>query len=302
MTWVKLDDQFMRNPKVVAAGRDARDLYLAGLCYSAGNLTDGFIPENALRMLAAEADISNAKRAVTALVREGLWVQADDGFHVHDYLTYNPTRESVLATREARAEAGRRGGKQKASNLLDKTEPKNNQNSTPSTSRTQTPIVGDKSPTPPVRETNTRRNDYPPDFESFWQTYPSGHGVKKAAYQHWKRINPSPDLAQIITDSISGWRKSDKWLRGFIMDAENYLKNAAWESIPPPQSADPTANRGGGLTIHHGGRAEPIGKDGLTDTERGWRENPGHKGWSADEMMRMSLAMEQQERDERNSA
>lgn len=47
---------------------------------------------------------------------------------------------------------------------------------------------------------------------------------------------------------------------------------------------------------------ERIGKDGLTDAERGWRENPGHKGWSADEMMRMSLAMEQQERDERNSA
>ena len=33
MPWVKLDDHFFRHPKVIAAGRDARDLFLAGLCY-----------------------------------------------------------------------------------------------------------------------------------------------------------------------------------------------------------------------------------------------------------------------------
>lgn len=47
--------------------------------------------------------------------------------------------------------------------------------------------------------------------------------------------------------------------------------------------------------------SERVGRDGLTDSERGWRENPGHKGWSADELMRMANAMEQQER-ERNTA
>lgn len=46
---------------------------------------------------------------------------------------------------------------------------------------------------------------------------------------------------------------------------------------------------------------ERVGKDGLTDSERGWREDPGHKGWSADEMMRMAIAMERAD-NERNSA
>ena len=40
MSWVKIDDQFFMHPKVIAAGRDARDLYLAALTYTAGQLTD----------------------------------------------------------------------------------------------------------------------------------------------------------------------------------------------------------------------------------------------------------------------
>ena len=41
MPWVKLDDQFFSHPKVLRAGRDARDLYLASLTFCARNKTDG---------------------------------------------------------------------------------------------------------------------------------------------------------------------------------------------------------------------------------------------------------------------
>jgi len=56
--------------------------------------------------------------------------------------------------------------------------------------------------------------------------------------------------------------------------------------------------RNGALTVHAGGRSGPgtyggkRGRDGLTDDERGWRENPGPKGWSADELARMSMDTE----------
>ncbi len=52
------------------------------------------------------------------------------------------------------------------------------------------------------------------------------------------------------------------------------------------------------LTVHAGGRSGSgtyggkRGRDGLTDDERGWRENPGPKGWSADELARMSMNTE----------
>lgn len=119
MAWLKLDDQFFRNPKVIDAGRDARDLYLAGLCYCGAGLTDGRIPNGALRMLGAEADIDDVREAADALVRVGLWERRDDGYTVHDYLEYNPSKERVIATRAVRSEAGSRGGKQRASNLLE---------------------------------------------------------------------------------------------------------------------------------------------------------------------------------------
>jgi len=43
----------------------------------------------------------------------------------------------------------------------------------------------------------------------------------------------------------------------------------------------------GSMSVMYGGKR---GRDGLTDDERGWRENPGPKGWSADELARMSMA------------
>lgn len=86
MSWLKLDDCFFRHPKVIAAGRDARDLYLAGLCYCGAGLTDGVIPAGALRILGADADIDDPKAAVTTLVRVGLWEMTESGEHrVHDY-------------------------------------------------------------------------------------------------------------------------------------------------------------------------------------------------------------------------
>ncbi len=45
----------------------------------------------------------------------------------------------------------------------------------------------------------------------------------------------------------------------------------------------------GSMSVMYGGKR---GRDGLTDDERGWRENPGPKGWSADELARMSMNTE----------
>ncbi|MGB3331156.1 MAG: hypothetical protein WBA46_19500, partial [Thermomicrobiales bacterium] len=98
---MKLDDGFFQHPKVVRVGRDAKALYLAGLCYSGAQLTDGFIPAEALRILAAGAEISGAPKAARQLVDAGLWDQADGGFMVHDYLDYNQSAERVHANRDA---------------------------------------------------------------------------------------------------------------------------------------------------------------------------------------------------------
>lgn len=111
MTWVKLDDQFFGHPKALAAGKDGRSLFIAGLCYSGANLTDGRIPKSAVPLVAAMAAVpaATAKKVVAA----GLWKDTSDSYEIHDYLAYQPSRSDVEAHRtilsEKKAQAGRKG-------------------------------------------------------------------------------------------------------------------------------------------------------------------------------------------------
>lgn len=106
MTWVKLDDGFVRHPRMVAAGLHGRALFIAGLCYCGAHLTDGRIPKAALPMLAAEAGVRVSVAA--KLVEVGSWVDHGDVLEVHDFLVYNPSRAKVLGDREAGAERQRK--------------------------------------------------------------------------------------------------------------------------------------------------------------------------------------------------
>lgn len=147
MSWVKLDDQFFFNSKIVRAGRDARDLYIAGLAYCAGQLTDGFIPSEALPLLAVMAGVANVQQNSSKLLDVKLWESAYGGYAIHDYLNYNPSKEEVLATREARAEAGARGGYAKADNA------KQNPSKVPS--KILAKVCPDPSPSPTPTRTGT---------------------------------------------------------------------------------------------------------------------------------------------------
>ena len=110
MTWVKVDDQFYDHPKAIKAGRDGRDLFIAGLCYCAAQLTDGFIAAESVPLIAAKAGIPNAKKAATTLVSVGFWDSVDGGYSVHEYLEYNPSGDKIKADRAAAKEHGLREG------------------------------------------------------------------------------------------------------------------------------------------------------------------------------------------------
>lgn len=104
MAWIKLDDGFFRNPKIVTISAESKLIYLAGLCYAGASLTDGFIPKNAVRMLASDADVSSPQKRAQELVDAGLWVENPRGYSIHDYLEHNTSASDVLAKREAARE------------------------------------------------------------------------------------------------------------------------------------------------------------------------------------------------------
>src|SRR5260221_4113266 len=99
MTWLKLDDNFFGDPKVVEAGRDARDLFLAGLTYCSRHLTDGRIPAGALARIAADAEVVDECALAERLVSVGLWRQEDPEYNVPKFLQYNPFAEQIQAER-----------------------------------------------------------------------------------------------------------------------------------------------------------------------------------------------------------
>lgn len=105
MPWVKLDDGFADHPKIHEVGPIAAWLHVAALCYCARHLTDGRVPSRVVRGL---IDAPRPRVLVDKLVSSGLWDEVEGGYEIHDYLDYQPSRERVLAEREAAAERQRR--------------------------------------------------------------------------------------------------------------------------------------------------------------------------------------------------
>ena len=80
MSWVALDDQIFMNKKVARCDPNTKLLYIVGLVYCGNQLTDGYIEQDTLPLLAGMAgiDLANAKQNASKLVSIGLWdVTAD---------------------------------------------------------------------------------------------------------------------------------------------------------------------------------------------------------------------------------
>lgn len=98
--WVKVSDDFFRNPVIAALTKDAKLLYLAGLTHCAEQLSDGNIDGASVKLVRAMVKVG--PKAVTELVEAGRWVEnGARGYRVHDWQDYNPPAAKVKAEREA---------------------------------------------------------------------------------------------------------------------------------------------------------------------------------------------------------
>lgn len=111
MAWAKLDDQFPSHPKIVKAGGDAGWLHVCAICYCAQHLTDGFFPKEMVPRL---SDRKKPLELAGRLVNEGAWIDHGDEYEIHDFLRYNPSREKVLAERDAAVKRRAKGGQRSA--------------------------------------------------------------------------------------------------------------------------------------------------------------------------------------------
>jgi hypothetical protein len=88
---------------MLQAGPAACWLWVCGLAYCQRMATDGFVPIEALPTLG----VGNWKKCAGFLVTAGLWHKEDGGYRVHDYLSWNATKderaERVIAHRDRTA-------------------------------------------------------------------------------------------------------------------------------------------------------------------------------------------------------
>jgi hypothetical protein len=107
VTWARLDDGFYDNPKVLAAWKrspGAVGLHARALSYCAKHEIDGNLTPAALEALAGDFAYMEA---VEILVELGLWHENGDGYMIHDFLDYNPSRSEITDRRKADRERKR---------------------------------------------------------------------------------------------------------------------------------------------------------------------------------------------------
>lgn len=211
MTWIKLDVNFLRNPKIIRLSDDAKLLYVAALCYSADHLTDGFIVNEAMHSLGKSENIDE-------LIEKGLLYFTIDGYQIHDYLEHQESRKKVLAQRES------------AKNRLAKyRESKRNANETRSSNEDVT--LQDKIRIDKIRLDEIRIDNIN-TFDDFWVVYPRRHG-KQAAMKSWKaaikKVKP-----EVIIEAAKRYADDPNRVDRFTAHASTWLNQGRWEDGPLP--------------------------------------------------------------------
>jgi len=100
MTWAKLDDHFPFHRKIRPISDAAFRLHVSAICWCCEHLTDGHVEHDEVALC---SDVKKPAAAVAELVKRGLWHETDTGWVIHDFLTYNGSRASMVAAREKEA-------------------------------------------------------------------------------------------------------------------------------------------------------------------------------------------------------
>jgi hypothetical protein len=110
MSWIRVDDHFADHPKVMALGSDrlrGLGLWHVAASYCARYLTDGYVPTTHVRAHAPA-------RLINRMVAVGLFDPVADGYMLHDWLNYNPSRDAVHEAQAKKRAAGQAGGRASA--------------------------------------------------------------------------------------------------------------------------------------------------------------------------------------------
>ena len=110
MPWAKVDDKLHGHPKAAKAGLEALGLHLLAMSHCAAYETEGHVG----RSFPEEKAGVSWSGLTDSLVKSGLWEVNGNGWLIHDWLKYNPSRAQAKRLAKQKQAAGKRGGEVKA--------------------------------------------------------------------------------------------------------------------------------------------------------------------------------------------
>ena len=130
MVWFNVDDGFHSHPKSQQLTLGAVGLWTLAGSWCSRHLTDGDIPEHVLIRL-SPCSPRQTKTHAAELVHARLWDTTCHGWHFHDWLAHQRSKEDVEADREAnRVRQARLRAKRRAAKAGD--EPSDSEGGEPS--------------------------------------------------------------------------------------------------------------------------------------------------------------------------
>jgi hypothetical protein len=102
MAWIRLDDDYVHHPKFVALSHGAFRLWHEGMAHCRKLMTDGLITLAYLKSFRYGQRVYVQELVVPCSPGTApLWSLDAEGYHVHDYLDWNPSRDEDARDRES---------------------------------------------------------------------------------------------------------------------------------------------------------------------------------------------------------
>ena len=215
MAWIKLDVNFLENPKVDSVSDSAKLLHLWGLCYAGRQLSDGLIPT---KQVSTVEKIPLVAELVTAL----LWHPVTNGFQIHDYLLHQSSKEKVKTSQEST--------RKRVEKHREKT------NVTPLRPMLLTPLEIEIEVEIEVNTKEGKKLKIDLAFEEFWKVYPRHNGGVINNRKSFAKALKVASAEQIIAGALKYALDPNRQLE-FTAYPATWLNQGRWDDPPlPPQS------------------------------------------------------------------
>lgn len=264
MPWVRFDDTFPTNRKVDGLSDAAYRLHTSAIFWCSRNLTDGVVLEEDLELVTAR--VRMPARFAAELVRRGLWHMATercesehcaepgpDGWFIHDYLEFQPSKVRVLAERAANADrqkkwreaqkgaSGDRNGVTTGSNE-DKETTNNGVSNGVSNGGSNTAPSRPVPEEPKTSMSAAAEDEFVDEYEEFWTTQPhrktdSKH-KGKLAYNAARRRGVTHEVIMSHSTAYRAERRGEdpNFTKGVVV----WLNSRPWDNGPEPAPVRPS--------------------------------------------------------------